>query len=201
MAAATGLAEQSKAAAGVRAATAGEIEEAARTLRAGGVVAHANEGVWGLACDPFNEAAVRKTHTIKGRDAARGLIVIGDGARAFEPELAVLGRAAAARVRAGWPGAVTWIVANARFPEWITGDRGTVAIRVPGHRQARALARAFGGPIVSTSANRTGEPPATTAEAVRAALGNEVDYLLFGAIGDHAGPSRIFDAASGERLR
>ena len=112
-----------------------------------------------------------------------------------------MAEATAERIRASWPGAVTWVVPSERFPDWITGGRGTVAVRVPDHAQSRALSLAFGAPIVSTSANRTGAQPCLTAESVREALGDEIDYLLPGAIGGHAGPSRIVDAATGEALR
>lgn len=178
-----------------------ELRAATRVLRRGGVVAHASEGVWGLACDPFNGAAVDRVLAIKDRDAGKGLIVIADDAGQFGPELAALDAATVERIRRSWPGAVTWVVTTRRFPNWITGGRGTVAVRVPGHAQARALAALFGGPLVSTSANRSGVPPATSAAGVTAELGAEIDYLLPGQIGPREGPSRIFDAASGQALR
>lgn len=178
-----------------------DIGTAAQTMRRGGVVAHASEGVWGLACDPFNRSAVEKVLAVKGRAAAKGLIVVAAKAAHFDAELTALPPATAQRMRASWPGAVTWVVANRRFPTWITGGRDTVAIRVPDHAQARALAACFGSPIVSTSANRAGAPPASTAAEVEAALGDEIDYLLAGAIGEHEGSSRIIDAATGAVLR
>lgn len=177
------------------------LHEAAQVLCRGGVVAHACEGVWGLACDPFDEAAVGRVLDIKGRAAAKGLIVVAGCADAFAAELGALDDAIAERIRDSWPGAVTWVVASERFPDWITGGRGTVAVRVPDHAQSRALSLAFGAPIVSTSANRSGAPPCLTAENVREVLGDEIDYLLPGAIGDRSGPSRIVDAATGKTLR
>ena len=177
------------------------LQAAADALRRGGVVAHATEGVWGLACDPFNQSAVAKVLAIKGRDVAKGLIVVAANAAQFDRELAALPAAVARRVRESWPGAVTWLVSNQRFPEWITGGQPTVAIRVPDHAQARALAERFGAPMVSTSANRAGEPPALTACEVQVGLGDEIDYLLAGAVGTHSGPSRLIDATSGEVLR
>ena len=125
--------------------SADELRRAVAVLRGGGVVAHASEGVWGLACDPFDRDAVDRVLRIKGREAAKGLIVIGADDHAFRDELEALEADAQARIRASWPGAVTWVVPSKRFPEWITGGRATVAIRVPDHGQARALARAFGG--------------------------------------------------------
>jgi len=174
---------------------------AVNVLQCGGVVAHATEGVWGLACDPFDGAAVDRVLEIKGRDADKGLIVAAGRAEAFAMELENLDGEVAGRIRASWPGAVTWVVPNRRFPQWITGGRDTVAIRVPGHEQARALADGFGGAIVSTSANRSGVEPARTAAAVVDAVGEAVDFILPGKTGSSAGPSRIIDASTGRALR
>ena len=177
------------------------LRTAVDVLRKGGVVAHASEGVWGIACDPLDAAAVGKVLAIKGRDAAKGLVLIAGHACHFKVEIASLDEATRERVLASWPGAVTWVVANHRFDDWITGGRGTVAIRVPGHEQARALAASFGRAIVSTSANRAGAPPALTANEVEQRLGGEIDFVLPGAVGGRRGASRIIDAASGEVLR
>ena len=178
-----------------------ELKTATDVLRRGGVVAHASEGVWGLACDPFDDSAVARVLDLKGRAATKGLIVIAADANAFASELDALDGTVAGSIRASWPGAVTWIVPSKRFPAWITGGRGSVAIRVPDHEQSRALAAAFAAPLVSTSANRTGEAPCRTAAAVRSVLGGDIDYLLPGEIGDRSGPSRIVDAITGETLR
>ena len=177
------------------------LRRAVDVLRRGGVVAHATEGVWGLACDPFDGAATDRVLEIKGRDADKGLIVAAGCVETFATELQSLDDDVAARIRASWPGAVTWVVPNRRFPPWITGGRDTVAIRVPGHEQARALADGFGGAIVSTSANRSGVEPARTAQGVVDALGESVDFILPGEIGSSAGPSRIIDALKGRTLR
>lgn len=177
------------------------LHDAARVLRGGGIVAHATEGVWGLACDPFDARAVQRVLAAKARPASQGLIVICADAEGFAAELGALDAALAARLRASWPGPTTYLVPNARFGEHITGGRDTVAVRVPGHAQARALARTFGGPLVSTSANRSGEPPCLAAEAVTAALGDAIDCVLPGEIGARGGPSRIIDARSGKTLR
>lgn len=177
------------------------VAEAAELVLGGGVVAHACEGVWGLACDPMNEAAVRRVLQLKGRPASKGLIVIGAAATDFAPELGPLCAEAAARIRASWPGAVTWLVPNVRFPSWIVGDFPTVAVRVPDHEQARQFAAACGHPLVSTSANRAADPPARTAEEVRRIFGSEIDGLLPGAVGGRSAPSTIVDAATGRVLR
>jgi len=177
------------------------VDVAAATLRAGGVVLHATEGVWGLACDPFDPDAVARVLALKGRAPARGLIVIGAEAETFAPEIAALSPAVAKQVRASWPGADTWIVPNVRFPRWVTGARTTIAIRVPGHAQARALAARFGGPLVSTSANPSRRPPARTELHARRYFHDRVDCVLAGSTCGGGRPSRIRDAVSGQRLR
>ena len=91
-----------------------------------------------------------------------------------------------------WPGPVTWVIPSVRFPAWISGGRDSVALRVPGHAQARALCRAFGGPLVSTSANRGGRPASRSPLQALAQLGaSNLDYVLPGRVGDAAGPSEI----------
>jgi L-threonylcarbamoyladenylate synthase len=137
-----------------------QLRLAVRSLRRGGLVLHATEGVWGLACDPWDHRAVARLLACKGRSAAKGLIVIGACSECFAPELAAVEETARTAVMESWPGAVTWVLPNRRFPPWITGGRDTVAVRVPGHAQARALCRAYGSPLVSSSANRSGRPPA-----------------------------------------
>ena len=174
---------------------------AADVLRSGGIVAHATEAVWGLACDPFDADTVSRLLDLKGRSIRKGLILIGADESDFAPELAALGELDAARVRRSWPGPETWLVPNRQFPSWITGGRASVAARVPAHVQARSLCAIFGGAIVSTSANPSGRPPARTELAVRRYFAGGIDHVLHGELAGAAAPSRIRDAVSGARFR
>lgn len=194
------------------------IQLAVRSLQAGGLVLHATEGVWGLACDPFDADAVATLLALKGRPVSKGLILIGADSGAFALELADVDAPDQRRVLASWPGAFTWILPNHRFPDWITGGRHEVAVRVPGHPQARALARAFGSPLVSTSANASGRPPATRALVARRQFRNRQrgamaagrrdvpefpgprDYVLPGEVLSPGTPSQI-RTLSGRLLR
>jgi L-threonylcarbamoyladenylate synthase len=174
---------------------------AADVVRSGGIVAHATEGVWGLACDPFDAAAVSRLLDLKGRSIRKGLILIGADESDFAAEMAALGELDAARVRRTWPGPETWLVPNRQFPSWITGGRSAVAVRVPGHLQARSLCAIFGSALVSTSANPSGRPPARTELAVRRYFADEIDHVLHGEVAGSAAPSRIRDAVTGARFR
>lgn len=177
------------------------LARAVDVLNRGGVICHACEGVWGLACDPFDESAVSRILEIKKRPIDKGLIVIGGNAEAFQPELSAIDSKRYKTIYESWPGHTTWVLPNTRFPRWITGEFDTVAARVPGHEQSRELASQFGGPLVSTSANRSGQRELTTLTAVEQQFKNEVDYILEGTVGNATGPSKIFDARTGEKLR
>lgn len=178
-----------------------DLREAVAHLRNGGIVAHATEGVFGFACDPFSETAVLRILAIKSRNVAKGLILIG-GETQFDEELSSLESEQRKAVLESWPGAVTWVLPCTRYPAWITGDhKDQVAVRRPGHTQARALCAAFGGPLVSTSANKSGEPPALSVEEVHQHFGHLVDYVLPGeTLSGTNRPSEI-RSLTGVRLR
>ncbi len=178
-----------------------DVDQAVNLLRQGGVIAHATEGVWGLACDPWNEKAVNRILLAKKRSIDLGFIVIGSEPAAFQDELDDLAPEVQQRVVASWPGHITWILPSKRFPDWVTGKRATVGARVPGHKQARTLTRLFGNPIISTSANVSGSEPAVTMEEVCRKFGHLVDFVVPGKIGSAVGPSRILDARNEDTIR
>ena len=101
-----------------------------------------------------------------------------------------------------WPGPATWLLPHRGLvPRWICGDHDTVAVRVSAHPVLSALCSAWGGPLVSTSANRAGARPAQEAFQVRRYFGGALDCLLPGRVGDAARPSTIRDLASGRIIR
>lgn len=178
------------------------LRQAARTLAAGGVVAHATEGVWGLAADAFDIEAVERIVAAKQRDIARGLIVIADRPERLAPLVADEATTAWQRAIDSWPGPNTWLLpASADAPWWLTGDHDTIALRQPAHDLSRALCQVFGGPLVSTSANRSGQRPATQGWQVRARFGAAVDLVLGGRCDTPGQPSTIRDATTDETIR
>ena len=178
------------------------IERVADAVRSGGVVAYPTEGLWGLGCDPRNEAAVQRILRLKGRRLEQGLIVIAASGTQLVPFIQPLSPQMAERIRPSWPGPVTWIVpADEDCPAWLTGGRNTLAVRVSAHAPARRLCFAAETAIVSTSANRHGEPPATNADQVREMFGDDIDAILDAPLGDAPGASEIRDGATGAVLR
>lgn len=178
------------------------LQIATESLLDGGVIAYPTEGVYGLGCDPFNPDAVGRILSIKQRPVHKGVILVADSLERLQPFLQPLSQEQHAQLNATWPGPRTWVIPhNGQLPEWITGGRSTVAVRVSAHPLARALAQHSGLPIVSTSANRSGRPSLITSLQVRKALGQDIDYLLQGRVQTPGQASQITDLISGQTFR
>ena len=173
-------------------------------LRRGGVVAYPTEAVWGLGCDPRDERAVMRLLGIKHRPVEKGLILIAADTAQLDAlvDWAALPDDRRAAVLASWPGPNTWTVpVTARVPAWIRGAHASVAVRVSDHPTVIALCHAFGGPLVSTSANLTGQPPAFHRHELDPRLLDLLDAVCEGETGGLAAPTAIRDAASDAVLR
>ncbi|HEY4559496.1 MAG TPA: Sua5/YciO/YrdC/YwlC family protein [Lysobacter sp.] len=170
----------------------------------GGVLAYPTEGVWGLGCIPFDGEAVHRLLAIKRRPVEKGLILVGATAAQFDQvaNWSALDPEARERVLASWPGPNTWVVPAARAaPAWITGGQAGIALRVSAHPVVAALCARLGGPIVSTSANLSGEAAPRRREDLSPALLALVDGVCEGETGGRETPSTIRDAATGAVLR
>ena len=178
--------------------------EVVAALRRGGVVAYPTEAVWGLGCDPRDEAATLRLLALKQREVEKGLILIAADEAQLAPFIDMAGLDVAKRdaVRASWPGPHTWIVpASASAPRWITGAHAGIAVRVSAHPVVLELCRAFGGALVSTSANLAGEPTAHTIGKLDPRIVDAVDAVAGGETGGLARPTDIRDARTGAVLR
>jgi L-threonylcarbamoyladenylate synthase len=170
------------------------------------VVAYPTEAVFGLGCDPWDRDAVEHILAIKGRPVSKGLILIAADPVQLVPFLAPMAPDRRNEILASWPGPNTWVVpVRSGTPAWLTGRFDTLAVRVTAHPVAAGLCRAFGGAVVSTSANRAGRPPARTALALRRTLGRPleggIDHIVPGVCGGAERPSSIRDGRTGRVLR
>lgn len=182
--------------------TASPVEKAVYALREGDVIAYPTEAVWGLGCDPNNQAAVMKLLEIKQRSVAKGLILVAANIDQLSHFFGDLTAMQYQLLEANWPGFKTFIVpASENVPVWIKGDFKSVALRVSAHPLVRELCLAFGGPLVSTSANRAGQLPAQSLNQVVDAFPHELAFVLPGDLGDADKPSPIIDIESGLVLR
>ncbi len=179
-----------------------QLQLAVAALRGGGVIACPTEAVWGMSCDPWAPTAVARLLALKRRSAAKGLILVASEEAQLEFLLVGLGAGDRAQLTAGWPGPTTWLVPHrGRVPAWVHGEHATVAVRVTAHPVLAALCCAWGGPLVSTSANRAGARPVREAYQVRRYFRDGLDYLLPGRVGSAARPTAIRDLASGRVVR
>ncbi|MCK2042485.1 Sua5/YciO/YrdC/YwlC family protein [Chromohalobacter sp. TMW 2.2308] len=181
--------------------TSDTLSHAVAALRRGGIVAYPTEAVWGLGCDPDDDTALARLIELKQRDPAKGLILIAGDVSQLAPWLEGLDATQRARLAASHTVPTTWLIPdNGQARPLLRGEHATLAVRVSDHPLVQTLCDAFGGPLVSTSANRAGESPAMSADDIRAAFGESVT-LVEGALGGYARPSTIRDLESGEVLR
>lgn len=178
------------------------LQYAAGVLRAGGVIAYPTEAVWGLGCDPNNPDAVEQLLSLKQRPVEKGVILISGEISDFKAWLDPLPRQQRELLDQHWPGFSTWVVPDSGIaPYWIKGNHSGVALRVSAHPLVKALCQAFGGPIVSTSANLAGHPAARSRLQVARYFHGQLDYLLAGELGGHKQASQIKDLTTGQSLR
>lgn len=169
-------------------------------LKKGGVIAYPTESCFGLGCDPMNRNAVEKIFRLKGRSAAKGLIIIAANRRQLRP-YATVSSIQAAWQSGYWPGPVTFVLpASNNCPPWLTGGRGTIAVRITAHPAASKLCSDAGMALVSTSANRSGNKSAKTARQCQRLFGNRI-RVIKGGIGARKRPSTLIDLATGKILR
>ena len=179
-----------------------QIDTAARILAGGGVIAYPTEAVWGLGCLPGERAAVERLLAAKRRSWRKGLALIAADIDQLEPLVILPENGLRAEILAGWPGPVTWVLqARPGIPNWLSGGRDTLAVRVTDHPLARRLCARAASPLVSTSANRAGQPPLRRVLHVRREFRSEVDYILAGAVGGLSQPTSIRDGRTGAVLR
>ena len=170
-----------------------DIRQAATLLRDGGVIGMPTETVYGLAALASNEEAVRRVFDIKGRPYDHPLIVHLSPTEDLS-QWGHFNSDATALAQAFWPGPLTLLVPRtARVPDWITGGRDTVAIRVPNHPVAESLLELISDGVVAPSANLFGKVSPTEAKHVFNDLGKLVDYILDGGPSEHGVESTIVE--------
>jgi L-threonylcarbamoyladenylate synthase len=174
------------------------LDEAAKWIRLGGLVALPTDTLYGLAADPFHADAVERLFAVKGRAAGRALPLIAADADQIAAQLGPLPPAGERLAAKFWPGPLTLLIpAPVALARGVTGGTGRVGVRVPAHDIARAICRAADRPITATSANRSGQPATTDPAEVERALGEDVDLLIDTGPTRGGAPSTIVDVTGG----
>ena len=175
---------------------------AVMALRAGGIVAYPTESVYGIGCDPWDRAGVVRVFAVKRRPLRKRCILIAAHPRQLDSLVDVDAPRFSTFASRYWPGPVTLVApALDGAPEWLVDADGTLATRVTSHPVARGLCARFRGPLISTSANRTGRAPARDSLQARAAFGTEIDWYVAGQVGELDAPTRIIDVRDGRVIR
>ena len=179
----------------------GALTAAAEAVLRGGVIAFPTDTLYGLGCSLFDVSAVEMVARLKRRDPSLAVIsLIPEPQQAYGLALEV-SETAERLIRKHWPGPLSMIFHAAPIvPVRVRGAGGTVALRCPKDRLCQALLARIGGPVVSSSANLSGHPPAENAEDVRRIFGNQLDLILDGGPRRGHRPSTLVDV-SGERPR
>ncbi|MBA4502936.1 L-threonylcarbamoyladenylate synthase [Marinobacterium marinum] len=170
-----------------------QLKEAVRCIKGGGIIAYPTEAVWGLGCDPYNRQAVQRLLDLKRRPEHKGLILVAADEAQIAPLLAPLSRKQRQCLSETWPGPNTWLLPDPQglIPHWVKGCHSQVAVRISAHPLVQALCRAYGGPLISTSANRSTSDPARSKLKVSAYFGSSLDFILPGELGGSDKPSVI----------
>ncbi|MFV0632597.1 L-threonylcarbamoyladenylate synthase [Demequina sp.] len=177
------------------------LDAAVDAVGRGAVVVLPTDTVYGVGADAFNANAVAAVLAAKGRGRQMPPPVLIPDLRTVDGLARDVPASARALMEALWPGALTVIVHAQPSLAWDLGDtHGTVALRMPDHEAALALLRRT-GPLAVTSANRTGEPAATTASAAQEQLGEAVAVYLDGGDSPLGTASTIVDATDPAALR
>jgi L-threonylcarbamoyladenylate synthase len=177
------------------------VRLAANLMHAGEIIAYPTEAVWGLGCDPMDRDAVLELLALKNRPLEKGVILIAASLEQVRSFIRPLTDQEVDRITENSGTPTTWVIpASDRAPFWITGGRDSLAVRITSHPLAGALCLAFGGPIVSTSANPGGMAPAMTALRVRQYFGDRV-HVVHGPLGGSIKPSEIKDLETGKIFR
>jgi L-threonylcarbamoyladenylate synthase len=175
------------------------LQEAAKWIRNGGLVALPTDTLYGLAADPYRADAIARLFAVKGRSAERGLPLIAADTEQVVRHIGPLSPTVEGLAQTFWPGPLTLLVdAPAAFAPAVTGGTGRVGVRVPAHAVARAICRFADRPVTATSANRSGQPPTADPDAVERTLGDDVDLLIDAGPTSGGMPSTIVDVAGSD---
>lgn len=178
----------------------GALLTAAETVLRGGVISFPTDTLYGLGCSLFDVAGVRMVARIKRRDPSLAVISLIPDPFQVHGLASEVSEVAERLIAHHWPGPLSLIFKAAPIvPVPVRGAGGTVALRCPKDHLCHRLLDTIGGPVVSSSANLSGQPPAETAEDVVRIFGNQLDLILDG--GPRRGkPSTLVDV-SGPKAR
>jgi L-threonylcarbamoyladenylate synthase len=166
----------------------------AGVIRAGGVIVYPTDTVYGLGCAPDKLVALAHVIAIKRRAGKKGVLLLVPSFESVPPLCSTIPPAFDPLARQFWPGPVTFLLpAYAELSRLISGERGLVGLRKPDSAYLQLLMEMIPGPLVSTSANISGERPSGRVEDLKGQLLDQVDLFVDGGDSGKAIPSTVVD--------
>lgn len=160
----------------------------------GGIIGYPTETVYGLGGDATNETAVRRIFELKGRETQKRFLCLVHSKERLYPIVERVSGKAEKLMDVFWPGPLTLIFpVSQKHPELLRGGSGKIGFRVSSEPICQKLTERYQNPIVSTSANRSGQNPSRTAGEVMASFGNALDLVLDGGMRNGLNPSTVLD--------
>lgn len=155
-----------------------DIKEAVRVMRAGGIILYPTDTIWGLGCDATNEEAVKKIYEMKKRSDSKALLVLTDHVAKVERIVDEMPEVAYDLIEVSEkPLTIIYSGAKNLAPNLIAQD-GSVGVRITREAFSKALCETFRMPIVSTSANVSGEPSPQNYSEISEEIKKSVDYIV-----------------------
>ena len=167
--------------------------EAVKCLRAGGIIAIPTDTVYGLAADPFNVDAVQRLYMVKGRPDGKPIPLVLSSVEDVHRVSQNLPGFFFHLTDRFWPGGLTIVIEAKDLLPVLTAGGHTVGVRIPDNPILLQILQAFGGPTAITSANLSGETPATSPEEIGSELASRIDMIVDGGETPGPIPSTVYD--------
>jgi L-threonylcarbamoyladenylate synthase len=172
------------------------FDRIAELFARGGVIGYPTETVYGLGGDAMNGMAVRRISGLKGRETQKPFLCLVHSKERLYPIVDRVSGKAEKLMDVFWPGPLTLIFpVSQKHPELLRGGSDKIGIRISSDPICQKLTEKYDNPIISTSANRSGQNPIRTAGEVMASFGNDLDLVLDGGLRNGLNPSTVLDMA------
>lgn len=181
-----------------------EISQETLALQSGELIVYPTEAVWGIGCDPTNETAIQKLLKAKQRPLEKGVIIIASEYQQIKPFIKEddISTEQKEKIMASWPGPYTWLLpASEQVSAMLTGGSELIAVRVTTHPTVRRICNEFNGPIISTSANKTGQPTPEQLLEIKTIFAEQVKVYVDEPLGGNSKPSKIINGLTGQVIR
>ena len=179
-----------------------DLNHSINWLKAGNVLVHPTESIWGLGCDALNESAIDLIFKIKKRPLDKNLILLVDSYSSIRNFVINLNPDQEKLINEKWPGPYTFLFKyNKTLPSHLMNDTGKIAIRVSNHLPIKHLLQAYKGFMISTSANLSGQSNINCPNKILETFTNDDLAYYDESLGNQLKPSQIIDLETGIIIR